>query len=236
MTNVEALQALYAALGGTPANVANASTSVEVLNAIAALYDGEDDAIINPDAIANIAAVAGSITPEPATLIEKSVSENGTYNAEDDEADGYSSVNVEVPVGLVTPTLFETRATSKTGPTAPCAFVDSSKQVCLFFTDVNGVAEISDDYSGQSFSASITDPIIIGDVKKIDATIEFSTTVTFKAATDFEGIYINDTKITETGDEIVSGNWYTVILEKMGTTLSATVSGDSDYTRVITIE
>ena len=64
MTNVEALQALYAALGGTPANVANASTSVEVLNAIAALFDGDDDAIINPDAIANIAAVIGNIGGE----------------------------------------------------------------------------------------------------------------------------------------------------------------------------
>ena len=65
MTNVEALQSLYAALGGIAADVANASTSVEVLNAIAAKYDGESDAILNPEAIANIADVAGSITPEP---------------------------------------------------------------------------------------------------------------------------------------------------------------------------
>lgn len=72
MNNVEALQALYAALGGTPANVANASTNVEVLNAIAALFDGDDDAIINPDAIANIAAVAGNISPEP-VLQDKTV-------------------------------------------------------------------------------------------------------------------------------------------------------------------
>lgn len=72
MNNVEALQALYAALGGTPANVANASTNVEVLNAIAALFDGDDDAIINPDAIANITAVAGNISPEP-VLQDKTV-------------------------------------------------------------------------------------------------------------------------------------------------------------------
>lgn len=65
MTNVEALKALYAAIGGTPADVANASTIVEVLNAIAAKYDGESDAILNPDAIANITAVAGNISPEP---------------------------------------------------------------------------------------------------------------------------------------------------------------------------
>lgn len=61
MTNVEALKSLYTALGGSAADVANASTSVEVLNAIAAKYEGDDDAILNPDAIANIAAVADSI-------------------------------------------------------------------------------------------------------------------------------------------------------------------------------
>ena len=101
MTNVEALQALYAALGGTPSNVANASTSVEVLNAIAALFDGEDDAILNPEAIANIAAIAGSIIPEP-TLIEKSITANGTYNASSDSADGYSEVTVNVQPNLTT--------------------------------------------------------------------------------------------------------------------------------------
>lgn len=61
MTNVEALQALYAALGGDPADVADCVTIVEVLNAIAAKYEGEDDATINPEAIANIAAVAENI-------------------------------------------------------------------------------------------------------------------------------------------------------------------------------
>lgn len=65
MTNVEALQSLYVALGGVAADVANASTSVEVLNAIAAKYGGESDAILNPEAIANIADVAGSISPTP---------------------------------------------------------------------------------------------------------------------------------------------------------------------------
>lgn len=65
MTNVEALKALYAAIGGTPADVANASTIVEVLNAFAAKYDGQDDAVLNPDAIANITAVAANINPAP---------------------------------------------------------------------------------------------------------------------------------------------------------------------------
>lgn len=65
MTNVEALRSLYTALGGSSATVASASTIVEVLNAIAALFDGDDDAVTNPQAIANIVAVASSISPTP---------------------------------------------------------------------------------------------------------------------------------------------------------------------------
>lgn len=64
MTNVEALKMLYTALGGEAADVENASTIVEVLNTIAKKYDGESDATINAEAIANIAAVASSITQQ----------------------------------------------------------------------------------------------------------------------------------------------------------------------------
>ena len=61
MTNVEALKALYAALGGDPADVADATTIVDILNVIAAKYEGADDATANAEAIANIAAVAENI-------------------------------------------------------------------------------------------------------------------------------------------------------------------------------
>ena len=67
MTNVEALKALYAAFGGTAADVANAVTIVDVLNAIAGLFDGDDDATTNADAIANITAVASTIHPDTPT-------------------------------------------------------------------------------------------------------------------------------------------------------------------------
>jgi hypothetical protein len=43
--------------------------------------------------------------PSTATLIEKSVTENGTYNATDDEADGYSKVTVNVEPDLTTKTI-----------------------------------------------------------------------------------------------------------------------------------
>lgn len=61
MNNVEALKALFAALGGTPSDVAGASTIVEVLNAIAGLYKGATNATQNAEAIMNIANVAENI-------------------------------------------------------------------------------------------------------------------------------------------------------------------------------
>lgn len=101
MTNVEALKALYVALGGDADNVANANTIVDVLNAIAAKYDGDDDATLNPVAIANITAVLNNIIPDP-TLIEKTITENGEYDPADDDVDGYSSVSVDVEPNLTT--------------------------------------------------------------------------------------------------------------------------------------
>lgn len=71
MTNVEGLKLLYIGLGGESETVADASTIVEVLNAIADLFGGEDTAQLNAEAIANIASVAESIvTP---TLEDKTV-------------------------------------------------------------------------------------------------------------------------------------------------------------------
>jgi hypothetical protein len=43
----------------------------------------------------------GSPAPEP-TLITKSITANGTYNAASDNADGYSAVSVEVPEKVLT--------------------------------------------------------------------------------------------------------------------------------------
>lgn len=61
MTTVEALKDLYVALGGELADVQDMSTNVAVLNAISAKYNGASDAVLNPEAVANIAAVAGDI-------------------------------------------------------------------------------------------------------------------------------------------------------------------------------
>lgn len=95
MTNVEALKALYAALGGDPADVADAVTIVDVLNAIAAKYEGADDATINPDAIANIAAVAENIGGG-GDMNAKIV-----YNSSDDFGNNWIEA-IEIPEGATT--------------------------------------------------------------------------------------------------------------------------------------
>ena len=64
MNNVEALKALYKALGGNESNVVNASTIVDVLNEISKLLGGDYDAIQNAEAIANITAVASGLSPK----------------------------------------------------------------------------------------------------------------------------------------------------------------------------
>ena len=58
MTNVDALKALYTALGGESAGVAGADTTLDCLNAIAALLGSSTTADTNAEAITAIAAVA----------------------------------------------------------------------------------------------------------------------------------------------------------------------------------
>lgn len=62
MTNTEALKDLYIALGGTAAEVAGPMSNVDVLNAIAAKFEGDGSAVDNAAAVLNIAAVAGNIS------------------------------------------------------------------------------------------------------------------------------------------------------------------------------
>lgn len=98
MTNVEALKALYAALGGDAADVADATTITAVLNAIAAKYEGADDATTNAEAIANIADVAGSIAPEPTpTTLNAEFIASATFSA---QKANLKSINV--PSGVLT--------------------------------------------------------------------------------------------------------------------------------------
>lgn len=64
MNNVASLKALYLALGGDSADVAEASTMVDALNAIAVLLGGTGGAVTNAEAISNIATVASALVPD----------------------------------------------------------------------------------------------------------------------------------------------------------------------------
>lgn len=101
-SKLKSLKDLYTALGGNSADVLHANSVIAVLNGILAL-GSVDGCQFVPDAIKAIADNLSSIDPSPAaTLIEKSVTENGTYNASSDDADGYSKVTVNVAPDLTT--------------------------------------------------------------------------------------------------------------------------------------
>ena len=91
------LKSLYTTLGGESTDVLNANSEIAVLNGILALGSVDSRQFI-PDAIKAISDNFALIDPSPAaTLIEKTISANGTYNATSDSANGYSQVNVAVP-------------------------------------------------------------------------------------------------------------------------------------------
>lgn len=62
--NVDSLKTLFEAIGGDPADVAETSTIVGVLNAISGVLGGATNAATNAEAIANIAAVASALVPD----------------------------------------------------------------------------------------------------------------------------------------------------------------------------
>ena len=100
--NVEALKTFYAALGYSADDVADASTIVEVLNAIAKKLEGSDDATLNAQAIANIAAVAGNLNPDP-VLENKTVTPTTSEQAikAGDNYDGLGTVTVEAVTAAI---------------------------------------------------------------------------------------------------------------------------------------
>lgn len=77
-----------------------------------------------PLTIAQMQTAVQNIPTGGGTLIEKSITANGTYDAEDDNADGYSSVTVAVPTP--TPRSSSDLTVSGATVTAPAGYYESS--------------------------------------------------------------------------------------------------------------
>lgn len=88
----DSLKVFAEALGAEPVEGDNIAA---VINSIVAVYGGDTSAYSTEGAILNLAAVADKIKPAK-VLVEKTITANGTYDPADDEADGYSSVVVNV--------------------------------------------------------------------------------------------------------------------------------------------
>jgi hypothetical protein len=151
-----------------------------------------------------------------ATFATKSITENGTYAASDDGVSGYSSVTVNVPSGgLDNPTYFMIRDTTKSGPSDPATFTNRSDIVELYQSD-NGIVTIPKQVYLEERQMKFRGVIILlGDVNRINVEpLDYTNNriMIFKAGSDFDGLYINDTKIT-ISDTITAGLWYTLNVE-----------------------
>lgn len=117
--------------------------------------------------------------------------------------------------GLDNPTYFMIRKTTKTGPFTPATFIESDTTVELYQSD-NGIVTIPKqvhlEESHRMFGGVV---ILLGDVNRINiVSIDNAgaRTMIFKAGSKFDGLYINDTKIT-ISDTITAGLWYTLYVE-----------------------
>lgn len=128
MTIAEAFKVFGEALD---VEFAGEQSVAEVLSAIAVKFGGTKQQTI-ADAANEIAKVADHITAiGDATLVTKSITDNGTYNATSDEADGYSTVTVEVPEAPSGYAEFDTTSFGTTGYTGNAQFVSGAKKVVI---------------------------------------------------------------------------------------------------------
>lgn len=85
------------------------------------------------------------IPPVPPTLISKNVTQNGTYEAEDDDADGYDEVTVNVPPYSFMPAWTETKLVDNSGLASSITFSeDYHNYQMLRFVIYNSSTQIYD--------------------------------------------------------------------------------------------
>lgn len=82
------------------------------------------------------AIIDGGVSPTPAVLVEKSINENGDYNASDDSADGYSAVHV-----AVSQTILDTLTATENGTyTAPEGYAYSQVVINVTTAKIAGIS------------------------------------------------------------------------------------------------
>ena len=90
-------------------------------------------------------AYANVSIPDVPTLITKSITANGTYSASGDNADGYSSVTVAVPVKLITGTFTGSTAGAPMDVSIP--YTGNGYPVWLLIYPVNGTNKSGDAFA-----------------------------------------------------------------------------------------
>lgn len=113
--------------------------------------------------MAKVRILSGS---EPATLIEKNITANGTYNASADDADGYSSVNVSVNPILITKSITENGTyTAHSEPGAPDGYSTVTVDVPTGSADITqGISYFShtiDNSSSDVYTAEFTGKYLV---------------------------------------------------------------------------
>lgn len=96
--------------------------------------------------MANIIRLGGGAGGSQPTLITKNITQNGTYNASSDNADGYSSVDVNVSGGGATRTLLYSLDQSQGGRWVNTGININDYSKLLFFDSVSGVEDYGSQY------------------------------------------------------------------------------------------
>ena len=178
MTIAEAFRVFGEALD---VEFAGEQSVAEVLSTIAVKFGGTRQQTI-ADAANEIAKVADHITAiGDATLVTKSITDNGTYNATSDEADGYSTVTVEVPEAPSGYVEFDATSLGTTSYTGNTQFVSGAKKVVI----PEGFTKIYNSSTG----ANTTEVSIPSTVTEIEASAfadsaSVMTTITINKAED----------------------------------------------------
>lgn len=82
---------------------------------------------------------SGTITPVVPTLISKTITANGTYSAEDDDADGYDEVTVNVPSG----TPFKYESVDSSGLSYVFIAMEEGDYLCVLYCSYDGTRTFS---------------------------------------------------------------------------------------------